>query len=161
MTTVLFKLRSGEEILLDEEDYDRVAAHTWRIEKSRGTRIGIYCDIKIKGTYRKTSLSRFLLNCYGGAKVQRLAVASELDYRKCNLFQGCGGKARRRSGKQRGEYSSQYKGVYRLGARWRATIQIDGRTISLGMFDSEKSAAIAYDAGVLKYIGPLGFRNFS
>ena len=49
--------------------------------------------------------------------------------------------------------SSQYKGVSwrRNGSKWVAQIQLDGRKLSVGYFDSEIEAAVAYDMAALEH----------
>jgi hypothetical protein len=41
-------------------------------------------------------------------------------------------------------YTSKYKGVFKLKSTWKATISIDGRQIHLGCFNCELAAAAAY-----------------
>lgn len=49
--------------------------------------------------------------------------------------------------------ASKFKGVYKLsiknmmslGKTWKSAISIDGKTISLGFFNKEREAALAFD----------------
>jgi len=63
--------------------------------------------------------------------------------------------------KQRGNYSSQYKGVNwnKNENKWVARITCNGKTISLGYFDGEKAAAKAYDAKAKKLFGEYAAPN--
>ena len=60
--------------------------------------------------------------------------------------------------------TSKYKGVNRNKARktptWIATARIGGRQRYFGTFKSEEEAARAYDAAVLRDVGPHAFLNF-
>ena len=44
----------------------------------------------------------------------------------------------------------KYKGVYKIGKRFTAAIRIDGKLQSLGMFDTPKEAAIAFDLAAIQ-----------
>ena len=55
--------------------------------------------------------------------------------------------------KNRTNCSSVYKGVsYQAKARkWKGTIVLGGKCIHLGLFESEREAANAYNAAALEY----------
>lgn len=57
--------------------------------------------------------------------------------------------------------TSNYKGVYwnRLGKKWRAYITVDGKSINLGYFASEKEAARAYNKAALEAWGEYALLN--
>lgn len=46
--------------------------------------------------------------------------------------------------------TSQYKGVYRRGDKYRAYIYLNGKVVSLGTYSTEKEAALAYNAKALE-----------
>lgn len=57
---------------------------------------------------------------------------------------------------------SRYTGVSWRNGKWRARITVDGRTHSLGSFDKEQDAAIAYDSAQRRYRGTAAKRfNFA
>lgn len=56
--------------------------------------------------------------------------------------------------------TSRYKGVSRLGGRWRAVIYLNGRQINLGTHQNEKGAAIAYDDAARGLFGQCAALNF-
>ena len=57
--------------------------------------------------------------------------------------------------------SSVFKGVSRFrGTHWQASIKVNGKSIWLGSFSSEKMAACAYDAAALIEFGQFTYLNF-
>lgn len=84
-----------------------------------------------------------------------------LDYRKENLIVCTIEERQRMLPKIRKKASSEYRGVSysRKLARWRAGIQVDGRAINLGDFDTEKEAALAYNVAARKYFGESAYQN--
>ena len=63
--------------------------------------------------------------------------------------------------KNRGNYSSRYKGVAWSKSRkkWRTKVKCNGRVISIGHFDDERAAAMAYDARAKKLFGEYAAPN--
>ncbi len=63
---------------------------------------------------------------------------------------------------QRGKHSSKYKGVIRVkrDRKWQATIQANRRKLSLGAFDDEIEAAVAYDRKAKELFGEFAYLNF-
>jgi hypothetical protein len=57
-------------------------------------------------------------------------------------------------------HSSRYKGVSALGKKWAGYIHIGGRSKLLGVFKTERQAALAYDRAARRAWGKC-FQNFS
>ena len=60
----------------------------------------------------------------------------------------------------RAKNNVKYKGVTKKGERFRAEIWIDGKTQSLGTFDTPKEAAQAYDRAAIQAGRPTSKLNF-
>lgn len=54
---------------------------------------------------------------------------------------------------------SRFKGVYLESGRWRAMIEISQKKVSLGYYDDQESAALAYNAAALERFGQFARLN--
>jgi len=63
--------------------------------------------------------------------------------------------------KKRNGCSSQFKGVCwnRGRGKWQSKITVNYKTIHLGRFESEVSAALAYNEAAIRYFGEFSFLN--
>ena len=53
-----------------------------------------------------------------------------------------------------------YRGVYKVGKKFKGQIMIDGKVTGLGNYDTAKEAAVAYDRAVLKANKSTTLLNF-
>ncbi len=85
---------------------------------------------------------------------------NKLDNRRENL-RLCSNAENLRNSKPRGG-SSKYKGVcfHNQNKNWISNITIDGKTIHIGSFDDEVSAALAYDEAAKRLHGEYARINF-
>ncbi|BAE05689.1 AP2/ERF family transcription factor [Staphylococcus haemolyticus] len=134
-------LQDGEEIFVDDEDYERVNQYTWT--KS------YYRDLTKVSNKKVGSLSNFIINDH----VQKY---KNNDFTKRNLI-----KKSVLSKRGCRNTSSIYKGVSwcKTKNKWRAYITIQKKRKHLGYFNYETQAAIAYNKAVLKFANGEGYMN--
>lgn len=156
-----FKTKSGHKIKIDKEDLKRVSEHSWRVTKGTTGRLRVVTSILTSKGYVTTTLGKFLMKPPKGKQVYPRRFNQELDYCKSNLFV-CTLKERQRLlPKKRTGHSSIYRGVSyaKSSGKWRAGIQVEGKSINLGEFKKEKDAAQAYNKAAQKYFGALAYQN--
>jgi hypothetical protein len=146
---------------IDTEDYGRVSEHSWRATKAASGRLRVVTSIRGPKGVRSLTLGRFLMKPPPSKQVYPRRFNEGLDYRKGNLVV-CTVKERQRLlPKVRAKTSSSYRGVSysKRSDKWRAAIEVDGRTINLGEFTSEQAAAGAYNVGARKHFGDIAYQN--
>ncbi|HEK5821886.1 TPA: AP2 domain-containing protein [Staphylococcus aureus] len=137
-------LQDGEEILVDDEDYERVNQYIWTKSYVDGVR-------RIYTNPLNVSLSGFVLE-NGFQKIKNN------DFSKNNIT-SIG--YHQRWARPTRNTSSIYKGVYlnRKTKKWSAVIKIDSKSKYLGSFVNEWEAAKAYNSAVDKYWDGQGYKN--
>jgi hypothetical protein len=96
-----------------------------------------------------------------GKQVYPRRFNESLDYRKDNLIV-CTLKERQRLlPKNRKKQSSSFRGVSKVHGKklWRAGITVNGRSINLGDYKTEESAALAYNKAAKKQFGEMAYQN--
>ncbi len=154
-------LSKGHRAKIDQEDLERLSAHSWRVIKKESGRLKVVTNVKTPKGYRQVSLGHFLMKPPAGKMVYPRRFLDGLDYRKDNLIV-CTMKERQRIlPKSRNKGSSKFKGVYYMPSlkKWRAGIKVEGKTVSLGVFSSEAEAALAYNEAARKYFGDIAYQN--
>lgn len=152
----------GIEFLVDREDLEKVQGMRWWSSR-KDTAVRIVTNIYRPGGQRtKITLARFLINCPADKSVCFVNPENRFDFRKSNLLICDFRQKKLKCGKTRRPTSSKYRGVTWVKDRkkWRSFIQVNGKTISLGYYEVEKTAAEAYDEAALKYFGEIAVRNF-
>lgn len=149
----------GRVALVDDEDYELVMAHRWRVfEKTTPGR-------QANGPYARTVVRRSdgsRWHMFMHALIAGYAGADHinhdgLDNRRINLRPATVAQ----NAQNRRRYSSNtsgFKGVYLEHGRWRAHIGHPHR--HLGCFATKEEAARAYDAAALAMWGEYAHLNF-
>jgi hypothetical protein len=155
------QVHPGVQVKIDQEDLERVSAHPWRITSATTGRPRVVTSFRTEDGVRQITLGRFLMDPPRGKQVYPRRFNDGLDYRKSNLIV-CTLKERQRLlPKNRKESSSKFRGVSfsKKDGKWRAGIEVKGRSINLGHFDTETEAALAYNQAALKFFGPQAYQN--
>lgn len=142
--------------LVDDADYERVAALRWHLTGHGYVRAYVGMDL---GRSQHVYLHRLLLVAAAGQFVDH-ANGDTRDNRRANL-RLCTKQQNNRN-RVSPRTRTGYKGVQRLrGSRhFYASIGVNRRHIYLGAFDTQEQAARAYDAAAREHFGPFARLNF-
>jgi hypothetical protein len=142
--------KKGFEIIVDDEDYNFLNEFTWCY-----TGEAALTKILNKTTY----LHRMLMNPPTGFQVDHID-RNPLNNQKSNLRICTLHQNRLNRGRQK-DNSSGYKGVYWKPKvkKWQAGIGFNKKYIYLGLFNTPKDAAEAYNAAAIKYHGEFAALN--
>jgi hypothetical protein len=143
----------GYDVLIDEEDYDRVFSHGWCISSSPELDDNpITFSARIKGKLVK--LHRFILEAPPGSIVDHKS-GDRLDNRKCNL-RFCTKRQNNLNSRMSGRNTSGFRGVSYCASRkkYRAYLRLEnGHQKHLGYFDSLEAASAAYEKAAEIFYG--------
>jgi len=156
-------LTQGKVALVDDEDFDYLNQWKWCAYEDkkngvwyaeRGTCIG--------GVQKTFRMHRVILGLEHGDKRQGdHSNHNGLDNRQCNL-RICTSRQNQQNQRLQKSKSSQFKGVCfrKKTGRWRAYIQTKKTFKSLGCFQKEEIAALAYDMAAIREHGEFAHLNF-
>lgn len=153
-----FKINSkhGEfEVLVDDDDYDRVMEYNWSISKSNKNYFRVESRIK----YKLIRLHRFILNLTSKDPQVDHKDGNTLNNQKSNL-RTCTIPQNMRNCRSKGNKTG-YRGVYKNRKKYRACISINDKTFHIpGNFDTAEEAARVRDEWALKISGEFAVLNF-
>jgi hypothetical protein len=148
-------LTQGKYAIVDPEDYEELAKYKWFAKRCEGR---FYAGRTVK---KKTvRMHQVIIGDVEGKFIDHINH-NGLDNRKANLRFATTQQNSWNKRKQKGNYSSQYKGVHWVESenKWRARITCKGRVMFIGYFDDEKAAAMAYDARARELFGDYAAPN--
>src|ERR1035437_6831210 len=155
-------LKTGESIIVDNEDFERLNKHIWRLKKRKNADDSIQIVRNVYKNRKKTmfSLANEIFNESHYSIVIR-KNCYKLDFRKSNLEIHSKQQLEHVRGKRNIQTSSKYKGVFlrKRERKWESQIYVNYKQKHLGYFLNETDAAMAYNAAVLKYFGEHAFLN--
>jgi hypothetical protein len=138
-------LTRGLSAIVDEDDFEDLSRFMWQAVPY-GT--NVYASRHAKNAEGRNStilMHRHLLGLEPGDRCVDHVDGNGLNNKRENLrIVSKKENAWNRTRKAPGG-SSRIKGVSRDGLRWRARITKEGKTITLGTFDTEESAGAAYE----------------
>lgn len=154
----LLKLPKNKFTMIDDEDYDLVSGYNWRqtMEGYVTTHLSRLLDPNKK--QKGILLHRLIMNVLDDKSIViDHKNGNILDNRRKNL-RICSPKENSRNRKCR--YYLKYKGIEKLkSGKFRARILINKKRISLGIFNTEENAALAYNEAAIKYYGEFANLN--
>lgn len=151
---------SIREAMVDNEDYEELSKYSWCALEGGKTTYAVR-NIRVKGKRGLMLMHREIL----GLKDPKILVDHKdrdgLNNQKSNLRISNQSQNLCNRGSNIGS-SSIYKGVswHRSRGKWRARICKNGKKKYIGIFDSEKEAALAYDREAIKLHGEFARLNF-
>jgi hypothetical protein len=142
-------LTKGQVALVDDEDFESLSLHKWYADKSKSSNETYYAARAaiIDGSRKILPMHRQIL----GLKPSHIFVdhidGDGLNNQKTNLRTCSHVQNLRNSRKRKTPTSSFYKGVYwdKQMSKWRSRYRLDGNSYHIGLYDSEKEAALAYN----------------
>jgi hypothetical protein len=150
---MLVPLTQGRFATIDEADVDLISRRTWSSQgHSNPSGLPIYAVAKIGGELVRMHI--VLWESWGLAPVAMLdhANGDTLDNTRANLRPASRSQNAANS-RLNCANTSGYKGVVPEGRRWLAKIQVSGKPIRLGVFDSPAEAHQSYLKAARQHFG--------
>lgn len=144
-------LTRGKVALVDDQDYERVAAYSWCAMPAPG---GLWYALTAHGIL----LHRFLLDAPANKMVDHVD-RNGLNCQRYNMRLATNAE-NQHNAKKRTDNTSGYRGVWANKGKWIASIKIEGKPCYLGRFNSPEEAARAYDAKARETRGEFARTNF-
>jgi hypothetical protein len=142
--------------LVDDDDAPLVAGYSWLLAPPRKPGWPAYArTILCQRPWRAVKMHVLLMGQPGIDHRN----GDGLDNRRANLRVATQGQQLANQ-RPRAGGTSRYKGVYRHGGAWAASVTRAGQRRYLGRFTEEEEAARAYDAAAREQWGPFARLNF-
>lgn len=140
-------LSQGKIALIDDEDFEIVNRYKWYANKHRST---FYARTNVRVGYKKRiniKMHRLILNL-----TDQNIIIDHVDGNGCNNQKDnlriCTNSQNQANRPKRKYSIALYKGISQSNSKkggWRAQIKINGRVKSLGYFNTQEQAALAYN----------------
>lgn len=154
MTKIIIT-KDGREVLLDDEDYERINQSVWfSCQKKGDTRYAV----RFEKTGKYISMHREILNPKKEQLVDHINHDG-LDNRKCNLRLASFAENTWNRRVEKGKTSSKFKGVRWARGHYYVYIGKDNKKHYRGQYKTEVEAALAYDKAALELHGEFANTN--
>jgi hypothetical protein len=157
----IIELTHGEVTLVSPEDYERVSAYSWCLSKRGRFRQHkrVMGHVYRNGKRTTQMLHRLIMECPDHLVVDHIDHNGLNNTRDNLRICTQGQNSANRRPESRG--SSKFKGVHKhkSSGKWRAQISDSGRNRHLGLFGSERDAALAHNEAAIKMHGEFAFLN--
>lgn len=151
------QLTQGKVAIVDDEDYEELSKYKWHYHAKGYAARGTTVSEGLGRLY--IFMQRQILNAPKDMQVDHIN-RNRLDNRKSNLRLATRAENSRNSINS-SKNANGYRGVKfdkRYGS-WSAQIEVDGKHMHLGTFESSDVAARAYDEAAIKYHGAFAMTN--
>jgi len=147
------QLTRNKTTVVDDEDYNSLNQYKWYCTPDG------YAARQVGGFRRQVTekMARIIVDCPDDMVVDHINGA-KLDNRKNNLRICTRIQNSYNRKNKKGSYS-QYRGVSKVGNKWKASITKDGERFYLGLFFTEIDAAYTYDLKAIKLYGKFARLN--
>lgn len=145
--------------LVDNEDFGWLIQRKWytqRYPKVLGDKYYAHTTIKLNGRRTKISMQRLILNAPKDMHVDHIN-RDTLQNTRDNLRLCLPGQNTWNSKKIGRKYP--FKGITKYKNKFGARIQVYGKSLFLGCFDTGLQAALAYDEAAIKHFGEFACTN--
>jgi hypothetical protein len=148
-------LTKGHYAIVDDADYPMLSAYKWQASE-RGTNVYASTDINRKKVY----MHRMIMDPAEGLTIDH-RDGNGLNNQRSNLRTATKRQNIINRTRLRPNTKSKYRGVFAItnSKSWRAQIFVNGKTIYLGSYATEESAALAYNRAAQKHHGDFAKLN--
>jgi hypothetical protein len=151
-------LTQGKVALVDDEDFEWLSKFKWFAW--RPTQSRVYYARAHKPGSGECGLSLYMHRLILPEAPEVDHINSDgLDNRRENLRAVSRGQQMRNI-RKRSDSKHEFKGIGKIGNKWEARIRVDGVRYYIGLFSSQKEAAIAYDTKAKELHGEFAKLNF-
>ena len=161
-------LTQGKVAIVDDEDYETLAAHKWYAQRLGFT---FYAARNVCTTSGERTIERMHRVVLSRKLGRALLRREEVDHEKGNGLDNRREKLRLATKAQNGRNcrrrvanpSSQYLGVYldKCTGRWRVRIEVNGKNVHLGRYADETEAALVRERFIEAHPELMAKSNFN
>lgn len=150
------KLQRGMVTQVDDEDFDELNQYKWFGHKERTTTYVWRHQYRDVRQYKKVKMHQQIMGIKGGDHID----GNGLNNQRHNL-RPCTSQENSMNVRPRIGCSSKFKGVsyHKQNDRWRASLTLNSKMISLGCHATEEAAAIAYNNKAIELFGEFARPN--